>query len=613
MTEDGPLKIGSRFLKYEVKALLGRGGHAWVYHGFDAFMGRNVAIKIVHRSGGVTRDMLRRGQAEAQFLSRLKHPNIVEVIDAGMTDEGLLYIVMELLQGRSLYDIVREEKKLEIQEALTVFASIADALQAAHDAGAIHRDLKPGNVFVVKDNRPKVLDFGIAKIVDAAWTTQQDIVLGTVFYMSPEQLQARNLTRHTDIYSLGAMLYEVLSGVHYIRRAAAAKGATLQNIYSVIPFVVHEDVTPLHQLDSSIPAHTGRVVDRCMAKSPDQRFDSMKDVAEALRHSLERFLGEAHAAGRPSYCRDLSRPSLPGVHASEARLPAPEQREFSAVAPPTAAGTATEAFTHSPFFGGASAVHSARPGEAPLHVQLITEPVSPPRPVPVAYAPSQPKAGTLAHPARSSRLKETLPLGSGESPVRGVSPAHQGPPPSIPSAPAGANAWTERAITPSSVSAVASHVSGAPGDAGSRGRPASGSLKRALIVAGVAGPLLFGGGTFLILTLVKKSSQEALAAPSAVVVESVMSPAPALLPPPPPPPTDLVTEPAPSAEPAVPAPQQSASPKVTVHKTAPAPRPVSSAPKLVSSARPSTKDKMEERLEMLEEDFKKQGSRKSSP
>jgi serine/threonine-protein kinase len=613
MKEDGPLKIGSRFLKYEVKALLGRGGHAWVYHGFDAFMGRNVAIKIVHRSGGVTRDMLRRGQAEAQFLSRLKHPNIVEVIDAGMTDEGLLYIVMELLQGRSLYDIIREEKKLEMQEALTVFAAIADALQAAHDAGAIHRDLKPGNVFVVKDNRPKVLDFGIAKIVDAAWTTQQDIVLGTVFYMSPEQLQARNLTRHTDIYSLGAMLYEVLSGVHYIRRAAAAKGATLQNIYSVIPFVVHEDVTPLHELDRSIPAHTGRVVDRCMAKSPDQRFDSMKEVAAALRHSLARFLDEAQAAGRPSYCRDLSRPSLPGVHASEARLPLPEQREASVAAPPTAAGTATEAFTHSPFFGAASVVHSARPGEVPLHVQLITEPVSPLQPGPAAYAPpTNAPPSTLANPARSSRLKETLPLGSGEGPIRGVAPAHARPSSSLPTGPSGVNAWSERAITPSSVSAVASHVSAAPADTGSKGPASGGSLKRALIVAGVAGPLLFGGGTFLVLTLVKKPNQEALAAPSAVVVESVMSPAPALIPPPPPP-VETVTAPASSAEPEAPPAEPSASRKVAGPKTAPAPRPLSPTTKPGSSARPTTKDKMDERLEMLEEDFKKQGSKKSSP
>jgi serine/threonine protein kinase len=606
LKEDGPLKIGSRFLKYEVKALLGRGGHAWVYHGFDAFMGRNVAVKIVHRTGGVTRDMLRRGQAEAQFLSRLKHPNIVEVIDAGMTDEGLLYIVMELLQGRSLYDIIREEKKLEMQEALTVFAAIADALQAAHDAGAIHRDLKPGNVYVVKDNRPKVLDFGIAKIVDAAWTTQQDIVLGTVFYMSPEQLQARNLTRHTDIYSLGVMLYEVLSGVHYIRRAAAAKGATLQNIYSVIPFVVQDDVTPLHQVDPSIPAHTGRIIDRCMAKSPDQRFDSMKDVAAALRQSLERFLGESQAAGRPSHCRDLSRPSIPGVHPSEARLPSPDLRDHAGAGPPTAAATETEAFTHSPFFGAASVAHSGRPGELPLHVQLITEPLSPAHysrgqsasPSPAPYAPPNAAPSTLANPARTSRLKETLPLGSGDGPGR---VGRHSPP----LAPAAAGAWTEPTITPSSVSAVASHVS-----AGGYAANQRSSLKKALMVAGITGPLLFGGGTFLVLTLAKEPAPEALATPSAVVVESVLAPAPALVPPPSAatPPALL---PAPSAESAPPA-VEVTPPKVAAHRTPSAPRPTTTS-KPAASARPATKDKLDERLEMLEEDFKKQGAKKSSP
>ncbi len=164
MKEDGPLKIGSRFLKYEVKGptrprrpTLGSITRLRRFHGAE----RRREDRPPH--GRRDARLLRRGQAEAQFLSRLKHPNIVEVIDAGMTDEGLLYIVMELLQGRSLYDIIREEKKLEMQEALTVFAAIADALQAAHDAGAIHRDLKPGNVYVVKDNRPKVLDFGIAR------------------------------------------------------------------------------------------------------------------------------------------------------------------------------------------------------------------------------------------------------------------------------------------------------------------------------------------------------------------------------------------------------------------------------------------------------------------
>jgi serine/threonine protein kinase len=613
MKEDGPLKIGSRFLKYEVKALLGRGGHAWVYHGFDAFMGRNVAIKIVHRSGGVTRDMLRRGQAEAQFLSRLKHPNIVEVIDAGMTDEGLLYIVMELLQGRSLYDIVREEKRLEPQEALTVFAAIADALQAAHDAGAIHRDLKPGNVYVVKDNRPKVLDFGIAKIVDAAWTTQQDVVLGTVFYMSPEQLQARNLTRHTDIYSLGVMLYEVLSGVHYIRRAAAAKGVSLQNIYSVIPFVVHEDVTPLHQIDPSIPPHIGRIVDRCMAKSPDQRFDSMRDVAAALRHSLERFLGEAQAEGRPSHCRDLSRPSLP-VHASEARLPPPPEH---ASAPPPTARTVTEAFTHDPFLGTASAVQSARPGTAPLQVQLITAPLAPVLhpaapalgPLPnastsVAEAPA-PAGSQVPGPAHSSRLKETLPLGSGESPIRSAPPAPIAHREALTAKAGGSSAWTERVITPSSVSA---HVS-SPLDSGSRA-PARGNLKTALIIAGVTGPLLFGGATFLALKLTKKPEPVAGAAPTGVVIESVDHPAPSLVPPPPPPP-EVVAEPEERKAPPPPSEPQPA-PKTGGKKPVFAPRPPAPVASATTSARPA-KDKMEERLEMLERDLEEQGAKKKLP
>ncbi len=325
----GPLAIGSSFLdKYEVQALIGRGGHAWVYQGVDNFMGRHVAIKIVVRGGASSRDTVRRARAEAQFLSRFEHPNVVEVFDGGLTKDEKLYIVMELLSGRSLYDVLKHEERLEAALALPLFIQIADALHAVHEAGAIHRDLKPGNVFVIEGNRIKVLDFGIAKLEDAGWTTGDALVVGTVFYMSPEQLTGSgDLGPHTDIYSLGAMLYEALSGVQYVKQRAAERNLVVHNIAAAIPIIVHEEITPLREIAPSVPAHVASVVERCLAKAIDQRFDSMHAVAQALRASYDRLSEESAAAGRPLAERDLSGAApasdpLPGRDSPTAALPA---------------------------------------------------------------------------------------------------------------------------------------------------------------------------------------------------------------------------------------------------------------------------------------------------
>jgi serine/threonine-protein kinase len=159
MAEDaqqGPLGLGEKFLKYSIREIVGKGGHAWVYSGRDDFFDRDVAIKLLHRPGGVTADMLRRGRAEAQLLSRLRHPNVVEVVDAGITDAGQLYIVMELLRGKTLREILRERHRLAPAETLRLFLQIADGVEAAHKLGAIHRDLKPENLFVLDDGTPKI-------------------------------------------------------------------------------------------------------------------------------------------------------------------------------------------------------------------------------------------------------------------------------------------------------------------------------------------------------------------------------------------------------------------------------------------------------------------------
>jgi len=280
----GPLRVGEHFLKYRILRLLGTGGHAWVYHGHDEFLDVGVAIKILHRQGGVTSDMLRRGQAEAKLLYRLKHENIVSVLDAGITVEGLLYIVMELLEGETLRQVLLRRGRLGVADALPLFARIADAVEAAHAFGAIHRDLKPENIFVLAGSRPKVLDFGIAKVVDAAgWTTEKDVIHGTILYMSPEQLRGARATAQSDVYAFGLMLFEALAGRHPL---------LLKNHSPTIKELTWMQLTvkppPLDELDARIPRYVARLVERMILKLAENRPGSMSQCAGKIRACLSR-------------------------------------------------------------------------------------------------------------------------------------------------------------------------------------------------------------------------------------------------------------------------------------------------------------------------------------
>jgi eukaryotic-like serine/threonine-protein kinase len=193
LEQAGPLRIGARFLeKYQIRGQIGRGGQAWVYHGQHIFTAREVAIKIVHSARGMTHEMLERGKAEARALGRLDHPNIVVMHDAGVTDDGSFYIVMELLRGRSLRSALAAHGRFTIEEVLHLAIQAADGVQVAHESELIHRDLTPDNIYLTGGNRVKVLDFGIAKVLnEIGFTTHKDIVMGSILYMSPEQRHLR--------------------------------------------------------------------------------------------------------------------------------------------------------------------------------------------------------------------------------------------------------------------------------------------------------------------------------------------------------------------------------------------------------------------------------------
>jgi hypothetical protein len=296
-----PVELGSHFAGYRVLELIGQGGHACVFRVHDEFLDKCFALKVLFSAGGVTPEMLRRGQTEAQFLSSVRHPHIVEVVRAGI-ERGLLFIVMELLVGRSLQVVLQLAGRLEVEEVLALGAQVTDALAFAHERKALHRDLKPDNLFVCPYNAAKVLDFGIAKLADGGgWQTQRDLVVGTMLYMSPEQLLGQPLTPASDVYALGLIMYTALLGRHPClleSDAPSHEQLARMQILRVPP--------RLDQLAAHVPDDVSQLVAHALAKEPGARITSMVAFGRAIREALERRIGHARRAGIPLQVRDLS-------------------------------------------------------------------------------------------------------------------------------------------------------------------------------------------------------------------------------------------------------------------------------------------------------------------
>jgi eukaryotic-like serine/threonine-protein kinase len=278
------LAPGTKLGSYEIVSLLGAGGMGEVYRAKDISLGREVAIKILRAGTGNDPDRLRRFQQEAQATAALNHPNILAIYFVG-EHEGAPYIVSELLEGESLRARLRRGD-LPVRKGVEYASQIADGLGAAHEKGIVHRDLKPENIFVTKDGRVKILDFGLAKLIRAeslssesnAPTVAQDsvpgVVLGTLGYMSPEQVRGLPLDARADIFALGVILYEMLSGKNsFVRRTAA----------DTMSAILKEDAPELAQSGSGVSPALDRVVRRCLEKEPADRFQSVRDLGFALQ------------------------------------------------------------------------------------------------------------------------------------------------------------------------------------------------------------------------------------------------------------------------------------------------------------------------------------------
>ena len=284
-----PLANGTRIGAFEIVSLLGLGGMGEVYRARDPRLARDVAVKVLPSTFATDAERVQRFEQEARAAAALNHPNILAVHDIGtvsLTGGSTPYIVSELLEGETLAERLHGGQPLPSRKAVDYAIQIARGLTAAHEKGIVHRDLKPSNVFVTDDGRIKVLDFGLAKLIEpdvalasasvlptAPPATSPGVVLGTIGYMSPEQVRGKPADHRADIFAFGTILYEMLTG----RRAF--EGETTADTLTAI---IKEDPADLPLAERHIPPALGRIVDRCLEKHPSARFQSASDLGFAL-------------------------------------------------------------------------------------------------------------------------------------------------------------------------------------------------------------------------------------------------------------------------------------------------------------------------------------------
>ena len=275
----GPYHAQGQILaeRYQLLEQVGQGGMAFVYRAYDMRTGHNVAVKILRPDLAQDKDYVNRFQREAEAASKMTHHNIVNLLDVGIDHENR-YLVMEYVEGKTLKAVIQERGRILPVTAAQITIRILSALQHAHDNGIIHRDIKPQNILVNSSGLIKVADFGIARIADSVTITKGDIVMGSVHYFSPEQASGQTVDARSDIYSVGVVLYEMLTG------DIPFKG---ENHVAVAMQHIHNRPAPIESIVPDVPPAIAAVCMKAMSKNPKYRYQNARDMAADLRLALD--------------------------------------------------------------------------------------------------------------------------------------------------------------------------------------------------------------------------------------------------------------------------------------------------------------------------------------
>lgn len=263
--------------RYEIEKLIGEGGMANVYLARDTILDRKVAVKVLRGDLAGDEKFVRRFQREALSASSLSHPNIVEIYDVG-EDEGNFYIVMEFIEGKTLKQLIKKRGVLSLPETMDIMLQLLDALASAHDSYIIHRDIKPQNIMIKESGLVKITDFGIAMALNSAQLTQTNSVMGSVHYLPPEQASGKGSTIRSDIYSLGILMFEMLTGKVPFRGDSAVEIA-LKHMKEPLPSV--REINPV------VPQSVENIILKAAAKNPKNRYKDVREMADDIRTCLD--------------------------------------------------------------------------------------------------------------------------------------------------------------------------------------------------------------------------------------------------------------------------------------------------------------------------------------
>ena len=258
--------------RYQIIKAIGEGGMANVYLAYDTILDRNVAVKVLRGDLANDEKFVRRFQREALSASSLNHPNIVEIYDVG-EDDGNFYIVMEYVDGKNLKQIIKRRTKLTLFEVIDIMKQLTDGIAVAHDSFIIHRDIKPQNILMLDNGLVKITDFGIAVALNSTQLTQTNSVMGSVHYLPPEQAAGKGATVKSDIYSLGIMMYELITGKLPFKGENAVEIALKQ---------IKEPIPSVREFDPTIPQSVENIILKSCAKNPKNRYNSVREMYNDL-------------------------------------------------------------------------------------------------------------------------------------------------------------------------------------------------------------------------------------------------------------------------------------------------------------------------------------------